>query len=205
MSLTENSPDQPRRRRRGAELEEALLRAAWAELLEVGYEALTYEAIADRAETSRAVLYRRWPTKRDLALAAVARALTAERSPAPATPDTGSLRGDVIALLHAANDARARVAVQLAARLDSSAGDAPTLAELRATVSQRSDEAMRTVLARAHARGEITTADLPRRVRSAPLQLLGYHVLMTKRAATAEEIAEIVDQIFLPLVRATRA
>jgi len=53
-----------------AALEEALLDAAWAELLRAGYEALTYEAVAERARTSRAVLYRRWPTKRDLVLAA---------------------------------------------------------------------------------------------------------------------------------------
>jgi len=202
MSLRQYSPDGPRRRRRGSELEEALLQAAWAELLESGYEALTYEAVAARASTSRAVLYRRWPAKRDLALAAAARMLTAE----PAViPDTGTLRGDVAALLHAANDARARIAVQLASRLDGAVADAPTLADLRDSLRRRSDDAMRTILARAHDRGEIPTADLPRRVRSVPLQLLGYHVLMTRRAATQEEIADIVDEVFLPLVGAPRS
>jgi len=48
-------------RRRGAELEAALLDAAWDELQAVGYAGLTMEAVADRAGTSRAVLYRRWP------------------------------------------------------------------------------------------------------------------------------------------------
>ncbi|SME89062.1 TetR family transcriptional regulator [Cellulosimicrobium cellulans J34] len=197
MSPTDHSRPVPQRRR-GAQLEDALLDAAWGELLDVGYEALTYDAVAERARTSRAVLYRRWPTKRDLAVAAVSRVLAAQPSP---TPDTGTLRGDVIALLHAANDARARVAVQLAARLDGPHEGGLTLADVRDTLSRRSDDHVRTILGRARDRGEIPTADLPRRVRNVAFHLLGYHVLMTRRAATAEEIAEVVDEVFLPLVR----
>lgn len=185
------------RRRRGAALENALLEAAWAELLDSGYETLTYEAVAVRAGTSRAVLYRRWPTKRDLAIAAVTRALTAERA---RTPDTGSLRGDMIALLHATNDSRARIAIRLASILDTPGGDAPSLADLRDELTRRSDDALGAVLASALARGEIETAELPSRVRTVAFDVLGYIVLTSQRAATPEEITEIVDEVFLPLV-----
>lgn len=200
--MTLNQCSEPaRRRRRGAALEEALLDAAWAELLRSGYEALTYEAVAERARTSRAVLYRRWPTKRDLVLAAVLRVLAAEPT---TTPDTGSLRGDLVALLHAANDARARVAVQVAARLAGDA-DAPTLGELRDALARRRGDAMGAVLERAHARGEIATADVPRAVRRVAFEVLGYRVLVSRRAATPEEIAEVVDEVVLPLLRAAAA
>ncbi|MCK1819594.1 TetR/AcrR family transcriptional regulator [Streptomyces sp. XM83C] len=208
MSLKAEGSDatparEPKRRRRGAELEKALLDAAWAELLENGYEALTYDAVAERASTSRAVLYRRWPAKRDLALAAAAHGLgTAD----PGTvPDTGTLRGDVIALLHTANDARARVAVRLTARLDGADGDAPTLADLRDAFTRVRGSRMRTVLERARDRGEIPTADLPPRVRNAAFDLLTGEVLLSQAAATNEALEEIVDQVFLPLVRATAA
>src|SRR5580658_8726409 len=60
-------------RRRGAALEHALLDAAWAELQDVGYAALTIEAVADRAGTSRAVLYRRWRNRPELVIAAMCR------------------------------------------------------------------------------------------------------------------------------------
>ena len=62
----------PPRRRRGDVLERALLDAAWAELEDSGYDDLTIDAVAQRAGTSRAVLYRRWPNKQDLMLAALA-------------------------------------------------------------------------------------------------------------------------------------
>ena len=60
-----------RRRRRGPQLEAALLDAAWEELVHVGYASLTMESVAARAHTGIAVLYRRWPNKDQLVLAAI--------------------------------------------------------------------------------------------------------------------------------------
>ena len=60
-----------RQRRRGEELEAALLEAAWQELVEAGFARLTMESVAARAKTGVAVLYRRWPNKDDLVLAAI--------------------------------------------------------------------------------------------------------------------------------------
>lgn len=93
--------------------------------------------------------------------------------------------------------------VRLAAVLD--VEDAPTLAELRDELARRGAEAMGTVLERARDRGEIASSELPRRVRSVPLALLGYQVLLHRRAATPEEITEIVDEVVVPLVRAHAA
>jgi AcrR family transcriptional regulator len=92
MSVT----DQPhRQRRRGEELEAALLAAAWDELVEVGFHRLTMESVAARARTGVGVLYRRWPRKDDLVLAAIAEY---GRTHPVEIPDTGSLRGDMLAL-----------------------------------------------------------------------------------------------------------
>src|SRR4051794_34936916 len=88
-------------RRRGAALEAALLEAAWAELVKGGYAGFTVEAVAERAQTSRAVIYRRWPQRWDLITAAVRR--YQELNPVR-TPDTGSLRDDLIAYLMDASE-----------------------------------------------------------------------------------------------------
>src|SRR3954451_3569851 len=94
-------------RRRGQELEDALLDAAWEELTCVGYGRFTIEGGASRAGTSRPVIYRRWPNRSDLAVAAVRH--HGAKDPVP-TPDTGSVRDDLVELLRRASSRRAEVA-----------------------------------------------------------------------------------------------
>jgi AcrR family transcriptional regulator len=76
---------------RAAELYEAVL----ALLREVGYEAMTLDAVAARAHMSKATLYRQWGGKVDLVVAAMRHA---KWPPLTAEVDTGSLRGDLHAL-----------------------------------------------------------------------------------------------------------
>src|SRR6266542_1310090 len=102
-------------RRRGAELEEALLEAAWQELVAVGYGRFTFEGVAARAGTSRPVIYRRWQQRSDLAVAALRHFSRNEVVP---VPDTGSFRDDLVTLLHEVSTRRtaliAMFAVQMA-------------------------------------------------------------------------------------------
>src|ERR1041384_3754395 len=76
---------------------EAELYGATLDLLrEVGYEALTMDAVAARTKSSKATLYRQWGGKAEL----VARAMRHfKRGAAVSDVDTGSLRGDFHALL----------------------------------------------------------------------------------------------------------
>jgi AcrR family transcriptional regulator len=90
-------------RRHGKALERALLDAAWDEMVEGGYAAFTMDAVAARADTSRPVLYRRWSDKHELVRAAVVHALDRD---VITIPDTGSLRGDTIALMKIINETR---------------------------------------------------------------------------------------------------
>ncbi|MCW2528792.1 MAG: TetR family transcriptional regulator [Pseudonocardiales bacterium] len=63
------------RRRRGAELEDAICRAAFEELTEEGYGGFTIESVANRAGTGKASIYRRWPGKDELLLDAFCRGI----------------------------------------------------------------------------------------------------------------------------------
>src|SRR3954467_1811571 len=58
-------------RKRGAALEDAILDAAFVELTEAGYAAFSVEAVAARARTGKASIYRRWPSKVELVLDAM--------------------------------------------------------------------------------------------------------------------------------------
>ena len=116
--VDEKADDTGPRRRRGEELEDALLQATWEELVEHGYGALTIDAVAQRAGTSRTVVYRRWATKQELVEAAI---VHVGRRGQMTAPDTGSVRGDVLAVLRHAN--RKRLGLTALMRVDQDAGD----------------------------------------------------------------------------------
>ncbi len=80
----------------------AVLGAAMAELGAVGYVALRLEDVAARAGVAKTTVYRRWPTKAALITAALDE-LGRYDDP---LPDTGTLRGDILAVLE---DAMSRV------------------------------------------------------------------------------------------------
>src|SRR3954471_11071434 len=82
-------PRDPRRR-------QAILDAAIALVGEVGFDRMSVEAIAARAGGSKPTIYRRWPGGKGEIVVEAIRALRAE---AGQLPDTGTLRGDLPALL----------------------------------------------------------------------------------------------------------
>lgn len=195
-AATSSAP--PATRRRGQALEDALLDAAWEELLEVGYARLTMEGVAQRAGTSRPVLARRWPTRPQLVIAALRRhrpMLSGE------VPDTGNLRDDVLALLR-------RAAAGLAERgpetiyglLGDYFTDPAIVSDLHAQVGRIGAEVMATILGRAIGRGE-ARADIPPRVATLPLDLFRHEIFRGATPPDEHTITEIVDQVFLPLVR----
>jgi AcrR family transcriptional regulator len=193
-------PEQVRRRRRGQQLESALLDAAWDELVEVGYANLTMESVAARAHTGIAVLYRRWPNKDELVLSAIAhygRARPVE------IPDTGTLRGDLLALLTAFSNARAGFMAVVAA-----AAFSGLLADTGLTPSQARDKLLgdqrirsdQIIYQRAHDRGEITLDHIPPAVLAMPFDLVRHDLLMNLKPLRSKRIHSIIDELFLPLL-----
>ena len=191
-----------RQRRRGEELEAALLDAAWEELVDVGFARLTMESVAARAKTGVAVLYRRWSGKDELALAAIAHY---GRLHPIAVPDTGSLRDDMLAVLAAINDTRYSFTVVITAAfagLLASSGLTP--AEVRTRLLSDRPNRAEIVFRRAHERGEIDLDRTPPAVLALPFDLMRHDLLMTLKPVTPARLTVIVDDLFLPLVAAYR-
>ncbi|WP_433281019.1 TetR/AcrR family transcriptional regulator [Pseudonocardia xinjiangensis] len=188
-------------RRRGADLERAILEAAAAELSEVGYPGLTMDQVAARAGTSKNVIYRRWPSRAALAVAAYRRLLAV----APGdTPHTGDLRSDALALLRRANRRMSSPEGRILRGLLTGVQDDPDrLREIREQVVHAGTEAWSTVVARAVARGEARPEAVAPRVATVAVNLLRNEYALNGATAVPDEvIVEIVDQIYLPLVRA---
>jgi AcrR family transcriptional regulator len=78
----------------------AITEAALDELAEHGYGRLSMEAVAKRAGVGKSALYRRWPSKQDMVIAVLSEIFV----PAAKTEDTGSLRGDLLAILHSIHE-----------------------------------------------------------------------------------------------------
>jgi AcrR family transcriptional regulator len=185
-------------RRRGAELEQAILDAAWEQLTAEGYEHFTIDTVAARARTSKPVLYRRWKTREDL-LRDTARHRGA--ADPPPIPDTGTLRGDLLALLTYANTTRNPIFALVSSMLGSYFNQTgPTPAELRDAFLTQRVNAVEQVVNRAVERGEIDPARLTPRIIGLPFDLFRNEMMMTLKPVPDHVLRQIVDDIFIPLV-----
>jgi AcrR family transcriptional regulator len=186
-------------RRRGAALEEAILDAAWDVLETDGWNGFTFAGVAERAHSSKPVLYRRWRSREELLRATLRR--RGEITPGE-IPDTGSLRGDVIAKLTEINQLRSSMAALMSMLLSAQfreLGLPP--AELRQELLGDRESAFEVIVARAMARGELGPKTPPARVVSLPVDLLRNELLLKLEPAAPETIVSIVDDAFLPLAR----
>ena len=186
-----------RQRRRGEELE-----AAWQELVEVGFARLTMESVAARAKTGVAVLYRRWLNKDDLVIAAIRHHGTTHPV---GIPDTGSLRGDMIALLTSFSSTRVSFAATVSAvfsGLLASTGLTP--AQVREKILADRPLQSHQIFARAHERGEIDLDHIPPAVLTMPFDLIRHDMLMTYKPISPDRVHAIVDDLFMPLVATNR-
>jgi AcrR family transcriptional regulator len=190
--------DEVRHRRRGEELERAVLAAAWDELVDVGFASLTMESVAARARTGVAVLYRRWSNKDELVIAALQHYGLTRRIE---IPDTGTLRGDMLALLGNVSDGRAMFTTVITATFAGLLADSGlTPAEVRTRIMGDRLLWSEEIYRRAAERGEIDLDRIPPGVLAMPFELLRHDLLMTLRPLDPERIRSIVDDLFLPLV-----
>jgi len=187
-------------RRRGAMLEHALLDAAWEELQANGYAKLTMERVADRAGTSRAVIYRRWRSRAEMVIAAMR-----HRQPvlSGAIPDTGTLRGDTLAILRRASARITEIGADtVIGMLSDLLSNEETFDQILELLTRSGDEIMAGVLDRAAARGEARHG-IPSRVARLPLDLLRHELILTHQPPSQVTLEEIVDEVFLPLTLRT--
>lgn len=185
-----------RLRRHGAELENALLQAAWDEVSAVGYASLTMEGVAARAGTGKQVLYRRWPKRAGLVLAAMRHHLG---SIASVIPDTGNLREDVLIVLRQIKDRAEQIGPEIFLGLRMESQDLPPEA------FAITPGVMMTLLTRAAGRGDIRPEKVTPLIASLPGILIRHELLLSNAAVSEAYLTEIVDEVFLPLVVTARS
>jgi AcrR family transcriptional regulator len=186
-------------RRRGEVLEHAIMQAAQDELTEVGYAGFSMDRVAARAGTNKTTIYRRWPSRAALAIAAFRGSALAEDP-----IDTGDLRADVLAMLRSA---AMRIASRQGEILQLLAAEAHIEPELvrgvRDELIDASVSRWLSMLGRAVARGQARAEALSPRIATMAVDLLRNEYLVRGVISIPDTtITEIVDTIYLPLVRA---
>lgn len=190
--MTSDEGNELNRRRRGLALEEAILDAAWSELSTNGYAKFTFETVARLASTSRPVLYRRWPTRASLASSAILRHM--KRNPI-IVPDLGNLKDELQCAMRKFADRAPPSLMKLVFEMheDMASG------EVNFTDARFSDNPIGDVIARGVARGEIDPERVKTRVMRALPSLVMHEIVVTAQPISDQAIAEIIDQIFIPL------
>jgi len=181
--------------------EQELLEAAIDVLRDVGYDRLTYDAVAAAARASKATLYRRWPHKSDLVIDALALFIGC---PADQDPDTGSLRGDLIAQACAVGGLDDEAVMQTWSALLPVIHREPEMARgIHERFIAPKLMAARAVFENARRRGEVgPDADLDTLVMILPAMSVHETLLSGKRPGP-DRIADFVDTVVLPACAAT--
>ncbi|MGW6056115.1 TetR/AcrR family transcriptional regulator [Streptomyces sp. NPDC055189] len=181
--------------RGGQAREDQLLSATLEVLREVGYSRMTVDNVVSRAHASKATVYRRWPSKSDLIVAAFENATR----DLPAERDTGSLRGDLLAALGDVLDELDRfgdVMVDLLGELGRNPELASTIRD--GYIAMRRQSVM-SAFERAQNRGEIPAdVDVQPLWDLAPAVIFFRRFNMGQRVAD-EEVRALVDEVVLPL------
>jgi AcrR family transcriptional regulator len=190
-------------RKRGAALEQAILEATFAELTEVGYTAFSVEAVAARARTGKASIYRRWPTKQELVMDAMLQQLpTAEQCGLVAeVDDSVSTREALLQVAQAIGRVITSPSGAAVRAIKCEAMGDPELARL---VDERFQAPRRAsllaLLRRGVERGEVRPEAATALVADVIPAVLSHRVILQREPVTERDIVDIIEQVFIPLV-----
>jgi AcrR family transcriptional regulator len=178
---------------------DGVIRAAILRLLaDVGYGALTMDAVASEAGVGKATIYRRWRTKQDLVVDTISDLNRAEAS----APDTGSLEGDLRQMLRSLVSVINGPTGAATLSLLSTVPHQPALAEAfqngpLAVWRQSFEE----IWARAEQRGEVRPGVGGSVAAETTSALLVQRWLLTGRPVDDAFADEVIDTVVLPLLR----
>jgi AcrR family transcriptional regulator len=199
MTQTEQVESKPRLgRKRDHTRDPEILDAALDVLSETGYDGMTIDMVAARAKAGKATLYRRWPSKAELVLDAVV-CMKSRDIDLAALPDTGTLRGDLVAMIRPPSIRDSERKLKVMAGIASMIARSPELAAAaqEALVEPRAS-ANRIFFRRAIERGEIPAdADIERLCMIGPA-MVAYSVLMLGKPVDREFLISTIDGVILP-------
>ncbi|WP_369216565.1 TetR/AcrR family transcriptional regulator [Streptomyces flavofungini] len=187
-------------RRRGPVLEQAILDAALEQLSTVGWGGLTMEGVATAAQTGKAAVYRRWPSKEDL----VVHALRAGLPRLDSVPELGSVRDDLLELCRRTREAMfSRPGFALRAVLHEC--DTATAERFHDVIFEGvvnpTVQLIKEVIRRGIERGEVRSGGAGDYVCDVIPAMLMYRSKVCGSEWTDQEFESLIDEVMVPMLR----
>lgn len=205
-TVTNDEPVQAERRsdarlgrKRDHSRDAVILDAALEVLAEEGYERMTMDQVAARAKAGKATMYRRWASKGQLVLDAISR-MGQQEVDLGQLPDTGTIRGDLLALtgpeVSGAGERRLKVMAGLTSML---ASDQTGLAEAaHAASTEPWVRVNRILIQRAMDRGEVRVAvDVDTLAQVVP-SMAAFRVAIERKPIDGDYLSSLIDGVLLP-------
>jgi AcrR family transcriptional regulator len=177
-----------------------ILDAALEVLAEAGYDGMTIDMVAARAKAGKATMYRRWPSKSELVIDAVACMKNGDID-FDRLPDTGTLRGDLIAMIKAPSIKDSETKLKIMAGLVSMLTRNPELADAANTAMVEPRAAVnRVFFKRAIERGEISSDCNVEMLSQVSASMVAYRALILRTPVDRAFLISIIDGVVMPAV-----
>ncbi|TRW89124.1 TetR/AcrR family transcriptional regulator [Mycolicibacterium sp. 018/SC-01/001] len=159
-----------------------------------GYDRLTVDAVAAEARASKATMYRRWPSKADLVLAAFIEGTRSSSVP----PRTGSLREDLIEIGRGVCEHSHEHTPTMRAVLNEMSHNPRLSTAFQQKFVMQRKLIIDGVLAAAVERGEIDASAIDEEIFDLLPGYLVFRALVADRPPTEETVRTLVDSVLIP-------
>ena len=187
-------------RKRDLTRDPEILDATLEILSETGYDGMTIDMVAARAKAGKATVYRRWASKEELVIDAIACMKQVDLDPAK-LPDTGTLRGDLVGMIKPKSLHDGGKKLKIMAGLMSMISRDPELATAaHAAIIEPRAAITRMFFERAIERGEIPADTDVETLALVSQSMAAYRTLMLQKPIDPEFLLSIIDTVILPAV-----
>lgn len=184
--------------RRSAERVDAVLQATADVLADVGYSALTIDAVAARAQSSKATIYKRWPSKTALIVA-----VAAKLGPVsiPVLDDSHPLAASITAITRAVRELTTGRFGQIALALNDAGRSEPiVMAAVEEHLAEPQRQAISAALAKLQMAGRINARLDTNFAANVLLTVIVDQALAQGQAMTDEQLQVFVDEWVVPVM-----
>ena len=188
-------------RKRDHTRDAVILDAALEVLAEVGFDGMTMDIVARRAKAGKGTVYRRWPSKAEMVLDAVAR-MEGSEVDLDGLPDTGTLRGDLVAMIRPSSLVEGERRLKVMAGLASMMSRHQDLAEAgNAAAVEPWVGALRVLMQRAVESGEVPASADVETVSQVIPSMAAYRVFIQRKPFDRDFLVSLIDGVVLPALR----